>query len=134
MYPARTSRRWLGTSASAGSSRRVRRNRVDIRSSTATPRVGTGPEDIRRSGTGSRRFSSSGSSPQRGAHHGVRPGGRREPETGQQVREAHSPVEAARGGLAVIGGEQRSPLPPAGEKLRQQPTSQAAALVRRQHV
>ena len=33
MYPARTSSRWLGTSASAGSSRRVRRNSEDIRSS-----------------------------------------------------------------------------------------------------
>ena len=34
MYPARTSRRWLGTSASAGSSRSVRRNRDDIRNNT----------------------------------------------------------------------------------------------------
>src|SRR3954447_4631444 len=31
IYPARTSKRWLGTSASAGSSRNVRRNRLDIR-------------------------------------------------------------------------------------------------------
>jgi hypothetical protein len=30
MYPARTSSWWLGTSASAGSSRRVRTNRFDI--------------------------------------------------------------------------------------------------------
>src|SRR3954471_8555747 len=42
MYPARTSSRWLGTSASAGSSRRVRRNRVDIRNSTV-PIVGLRP-------------------------------------------------------------------------------------------
>ena len=35
-YPARTSRRWLGTSASAGSSRSVRRNSDDIRNSTGT--------------------------------------------------------------------------------------------------
>src|SRR3954464_12584129 len=34
MYPPRTSSRWLGTSASAGSSRRVRRNKVDMRSTT----------------------------------------------------------------------------------------------------
>src|SRR6185312_12034557 len=34
-YPARTSNRWLGTSASAGSSRRVRRNSVDKRVITA---------------------------------------------------------------------------------------------------
>src|SRR6478752_10268655 len=34
-YPARTSSRWLGTSASAGSSRRVRRNSVDKRVITA---------------------------------------------------------------------------------------------------
>src|SRR5829696_3836589 len=34
MYPPRATSRWLGTSASAGSSRRVRRNRVDIRNST----------------------------------------------------------------------------------------------------
>src|SRR3954452_1231484 len=34
MYPARTSSLWLGTSASAGSSRRVRRNRDDIRNNT----------------------------------------------------------------------------------------------------
>ena len=31
MYPARTSSRWLGTSASAGSSLSVRTNRLDIR-------------------------------------------------------------------------------------------------------
>src|SRR3982751_4970787 len=31
MYPARTSNRWLRTSASAGSSRRVRTNKVDMR-------------------------------------------------------------------------------------------------------
>src|SRR5262245_45658327 len=37
MYPARTSSLWLGTSASAGSSRRVRRNSLDIRNSTALP-------------------------------------------------------------------------------------------------
>src|SRR5690349_7998355 len=34
MYPARTRSLWLGTSASAGSSRRVRRNRDDIRNNT----------------------------------------------------------------------------------------------------
>ena len=34
MYPARTSSWWLGTSASAGFSRRVRRNREDIRMAT----------------------------------------------------------------------------------------------------
>src|SRR5690349_21240457 len=34
-YPARTSSLWLGTSASAGSSRRVRRNNSDIRVITA---------------------------------------------------------------------------------------------------
>src|SRR6478609_6177997 len=33
-YPARTSSRWLGTSASAGSSRSVRRKRLDICSNT----------------------------------------------------------------------------------------------------
>src|SRR5450759_3513266 len=33
MYPARTRSRWLATSASTGSSRRVRTNKVDIRSS-----------------------------------------------------------------------------------------------------
>src|SRR5947208_16527916 len=36
MYPARTNSLWLGTSASAGSSRRVRRNRDDIRNNTVT--------------------------------------------------------------------------------------------------
>src|SRR6476469_9030835 len=34
MYPARTSSWWLGTSASAGFSRRVRRNRDDMRMAT----------------------------------------------------------------------------------------------------
>ncbi|MGZ4491644.1 MAG: ATP-binding protein [Nocardioidaceae bacterium] len=37
MYPARTSSRWLGTSASAGSSRSVRTNRVDIRMTRGLP-------------------------------------------------------------------------------------------------
>jgi hypothetical protein len=31
MYPARTNRRWLSTSASAGSSRNVRKKSCDIR-------------------------------------------------------------------------------------------------------
>ena len=47
----RTSSRWLGTSASAGSSRRVRRNRVDIRSSTGFSSSGVradGPRITRR--------------------------------------------------------------------------------------
>ena len=56
MYPARTSSRWLGTSASAGSSRRVRRNRVDIRSSTG--RVSqAGGEALPPAGPGRRRAS-----------------------------------------------------------------------------
>ena len=39
-YPARTKSRWLGTSASAGSSRNVRRKRVDIRNNTQGSLVG----------------------------------------------------------------------------------------------
>ncbi len=49
MYPARTSRRWLATSASAGSSRSVRTNRVDIRSSMRASLM------ARRSGAGAAR-------------------------------------------------------------------------------
>src|SRR6476661_971106 len=47
MYPARTRRRWLGTSASAGSSRSVRRKKVDIRSTRL--RLGGGVIELRRS-------------------------------------------------------------------------------------
>src|SRR5918998_4970022 len=36
MYPARTSQRWLGTTASAGSSRSVRTNSSDMRVITGT--------------------------------------------------------------------------------------------------
>src|SRR3954453_5950851 len=58
MYPARTSSRWLGTSASAGSSRRVRTNRLDIRrimsrrvrAEDARPRSGYGRNQPHRAG------------------------------------------------------------------------------------
>src|SRR5450759_4762430 len=64
MYPARTNSRWLGSSASAGSSRRVRRNRVDMRRAgvdTGSPLVrvttgpGTGAPDTVRISAGGRR-------------------------------------------------------------------------------
>src|SRR5665647_3872003 len=48
MYPARTRSLWLGSSASAGSSRRVRTNRVDIRMSMGVSLLSTPGPPTRR--------------------------------------------------------------------------------------
>src|SRR5665647_3752639 len=99
MYPARTSSLWLGSSASAGSSRRVRRNRVDMRRAgvdTGSPLVGA--LQARAGSTGQREDIGTRLTPSRQFPPGLHQDGGEAPD----LREPDSRVGGPRRGVEVI--------------------------------